>query len=226
VNAKNIVAALAEIRLPNVFNPYADRCATHDLATAPAVRRNNLASYLNAIAELGADSMWMGRDLGYRGGRRTGLAFTDESHLSDFALRYPGSAPKRATRGPAVAERTATEIWGAIRAVPQAPLLWNVFPFHPHDAIDEMTNRRYSASELKRVDHLNRELVSWLKIKRIVCIGQDAAKYASSFGVNLECIRHPSYGGVSDFRAGVERLYGPVLGRPPQSNLFESAILP
>jgi uroporphyrinogen-III synthase len=74
-----------------------------------------------------------------------------------------------------------------------------------------MTNRRFSAGELQEVDALNRELVRWLKIGRIVCIGQDAAKYAATFGIEVECIRHPSYGGVKDFRAGIQRLYRIVL---------------
>jgi len=35
--------------------------------------------------ELGSNTIWMGRDLGYRGGRRTGLALTDEAHLPLFS---------------------------------------------------------------------------------------------------------------------------------------------
>jgi hypothetical protein len=32
--------------------------------------------------------MWFGRDLGYRGGRCTGLAFTDEAHLPALRLTF------------------------------------------------------------------------------------------------------------------------------------------
>jgi len=71
------VKALAEFSLDNVFNPYADTCSVHDRAGAAASRRKNLRSYLQAVSDLGADTIWMGRDLRYRGGRRTGLALTD-----------------------------------------------------------------------------------------------------------------------------------------------------
>ena len=57
------------------------------------------------------------------------------------------------------------------------------------------------------MDELNSELFSWLRISKIIAIGQDAAHYASRFGLPVETIRHPSYGGVRDFRAGMARLY-------------------
>lgn len=208
MNAKNFVKKLSEISLSNVFNPYSDRCAMFDLPNAASVRRKNLISYLTAIETSEVNIIWMGRDLGYRGGRRTGLALTDESHLSDMVKCYPGSNINKATTGPIVAERTAKEIWAAIRVIPLPPLLWNVFPFHPHKPDQPFTNRKFSTRELGVVDDLNRTLIEWLKIDTIVGIGQDAAKYAAEFGVIVECIRHPSYGGTREFRTGVERVYG------------------
>jgi hypothetical protein len=222
VNAKTFVAALAAIKLPNVFNPYSDICSIYDIAKASKVRCRNLVTYLRAIEQLESDTIWMGRDLGYRGGRRTGLALTDESHLPALEDCYPGSRPVRATIGPAIAERTATEIWAMIRQLPVPPLLWNVFPFHPHEPEEQLSNRRFTARELDAVDELNRELVEWLGIRRIICIGQDAAKYAETFDVEVECVRHPSYGGVKDFRSGVQNLYAHVMcaTSAPQHALF------
>ncbi|WP_082150829.1 uracil-DNA glycosylase [Chromobacterium sp. LK1] len=208
---RSFVAALSEIGLEGVFNPYRNRCEVHDLADAPAVRRRNLRTYLTAIEQLGVDTIWMGRDLGYRGGRRTGLALTDERRLDAVALSYPGAAPNKATKGPVVAERTAAEIWAILERLDQLPLLWNVFPLHPHEADNPLTNRKFTAKELAAVSELNHALFKWLGIRRIICIGQDAANYAKSFGINVECVRHPSYGGIADFRRGMKEIYGDSL---------------
>jgi hypothetical protein len=204
----SFVKELAAISLNNVFNPYADVCAVHDRATAAASRRKNLRSYLSAAEFLGVDTIWMGRDLGYRGGRRTGLALTDEYHLPEMAKLFPGCESAQATHGPAVAERTAAEIWAMIRVLEVPPLLWNVFPLHPHEPGNPFTNRRFSVRELAEVDGLNAALIEWLGIKRIIGIGQDAVSYAARFDVEVISIRHPSYGGTTEFRAGMQRHYG------------------
>lgn len=203
----SFVKALACLSLDNVFNPYADTCPVYDRADAASFRRTNLRTYLAASAKIGVDTIWMGRDLGYRGGRRTGLALTDEFHLSEMARLYPGCTSRQATKGPVLAERTAAEIWRVLKVIDMPPLLWNVFPFHPHEAQKPFTNRRFTSKELAQVADLNCSLIKWLGVRRIVAIGQDAASYAAAFGVEVVTIRHPSYGGVRDFRDGMRRVY-------------------
>lgn len=204
---EKLVASLADIRMPNVFNPYADFCAVHDRPDAAKARRANLTAFLKAARALKVDTIWMGRDLGYRGGRRTGLALTDERHLSAFAKLYSSSQVVQATVGPAVAERTAAEIWSAIGGLKLPPFLWNVFPFHPFEPGNPFSNRRFTAKELAAVHPINQALIDWLGICRIVAIGQDAAHYSTAFGVEVLAVRHPSYGGVTDFRQGIQALY-------------------
>ena len=202
-----LVSKLASIRLDSVFNPYADVCPFFDRHDAPIARRHNLVRYIEAAAKMKVDTIWMGRDLGHKGGRRTGIALTDEYHLRELAKLYPGSSSDQATKGPALSERTASEIWMALRNLAVPPFLWNVFPFHPHESTDPLTNRRFTAKELVTVDGLNNELFSWLGIRRIVAIGQDAARYASGYGVPVVAVRHPSYGGIRDFRLGIQEAY-------------------
>jgi len=152
--------------------------------------------------------MWMGRDLGYRGGRRTGVALTDEAHLSELGTLYGIAQPERSTVGPVMAERTATEIWSVLRQISAPPMLWNVFPFHPYVDGDELTNRKFTAHEFAVASELNVQLIRLLRIERIVAIGQDAAIYASKLGVEVDQVRHPSYGGTADFREGMSRIHG------------------
>ena len=56
-----------------------------------------------------SNSIWIARDLGYRGGRRTGLALTDDVHISAHAKRWDVSV-ERPTKGAPIAERTAAVI--------------------------------------------------------------------------------------------------------------------
>ena len=83
---------LSGLKLEDSFNPYADRCDIHDLADAPQYRTQALLNILETAASVEIDSLWIGRDLGYRGGRRTGLAFTDDLHFSTHASRWCHSA--------------------------------------------------------------------------------------------------------------------------------------
>lgn len=208
MNPSSFANSLAEIALKNVFNPYANICSIYDKEDAAVIRCQNLSSYLAAAQALGVDTIWMGRDLGYRGGRRTGLAFTDEYHLLKVPKLFPGALLSKATHGTAVSERTAAEIWTALPMAPRPPLFWNVFPFHPHECGNPLTNRRFTRKELAEVDDLNAWLITCLDIKSIISIGQDAAQYANRFGISVRVIRHPSYGGAIDFRRGIASVYG------------------
>ena len=227
MNANIFVQELSNISLDNVFNPYSDTCPDFDKKDAASIRRKNLRSYLTALHEAGVDTIWMGRDLGYRGGRRTGLALTDEYHLKTLEGLFPGFVFCRATKGPAVAERTAAEIWAALPYTSIPPLFWNVFPFHPHEQDSHLSNRRFTKKELSQVEDLNASLVEWLDIKRVISIGQDALQYAKKFGVAVQAVRHPSYGGTADFRRGIAEVYGVDVRKfsasSQQKNLFLSS---
>lgn len=221
---KGFVAELAAVSLPNVFNPYSDKCPFHDRTNAAALRRRNLRGYLEALERIGTDTVWMGRDLGYRGGRRTGLALTDEARLAYMGRVFPGTTPVKATHGELVAERTAAEVWAILAQVSNPPLLWNVFPFHPHEDGEPLSNRKFSSTELRQVIDINVELLSWLGIKRVVALGQDAADYAGAMRYAVIKVRHPSYGGTAEFRRGLRDLYGlpalpPARGSSDQAHL-------
>jgi hypothetical protein len=205
---EQFVQVLQDASFENVFNPYSDRCERYDTEDAPEKRRKGLLALLTAAGEVSVDSLWLGRDLGHRGGRRTGLALTDDVHVADHAARW-GVGIERATSGPMMAERTAAEIWKVIVQISDPIFLWNVFPFHPYKRHQPLTNRPHNSKEKKAGEELLSELICMLKPRRLIAIGNDAADTAARLLDRRRIIhvRHPSYGGQRAFQAQIETLY-------------------
>lgn len=205
------VEAVSSLRFEDCFNPYSDRCKVHDRRDAPRRRAAALSALLRCATEKPVDAIWIGRDLGYRGGRRTGLALTDDVHLHQHAKRWNVElAPELPTVGSAVAERTAAVIWGMLEHIDARIFLWNVFPLHPHETGDPFTNRQHNAHERRAGEELLQQLIVMLRPSRIVAIGNDAAAAAQRITDNVPviCVRHPSYGGQTQFQEQISELYG------------------
>jgi hypothetical protein len=204
MNPKTFVEMLADVRLPLVFNPYSDICPIYDRADAPERRRDNLEQFVRAAMDSRDVSVWIGRDLGYRGGRRTGIALTDEIHLDRLADVYPGNLLfRKATHGPMVTERTASVFWEMIGRLRTTVFTWNVFPFHPHLDDQPLTNRCHTRRERSQVAPILEELVRLIEPSQLIAIGNDAAAGLEDLGLRCLKVRHPSYGGIAEFRAGV-----------------------
>lgn len=209
----SLAAGLATLHLPSVFNPYCDRCPIHDQPDAARTRRLNLTRYLEAALAAGVDTLWIARDLGYRGGRRTGIPLTDEVHLRHASALLGDPVLTRATLGPIVAERTAAVIWRVLQFTGEPVVPWNVFPFHPHEAGKPFSNRCHSRTEREARWHLLMAVVEMVRPKRIVAIGRDAANALADLPLPLHVVRHPSYGGQVEFEAGISAIYGNKHGR-------------
>lgn len=217
---RSFATALANTHLPSVFNPYRDCCPIHDRADAPRVRKRNLMQCLEAALDARVDTIWIARDLGYRGGRRTGVPLTDEVHLPSASILLGGITLDRATRGPIVAERTAAIVWSVLARIGAPVFLWNVFPLHPHEAGDPMSNRCHSRAERDATWPLLIALIAMIAPRRIVAIGRDASLALAGIDIPLTTVRHPSYGGQAEFVTGVCALYG-LAEMPPDSETLE-----
>jgi hypothetical protein len=208
MKAEHFIDELMGLQFDNTFNPYSDCCEIHDYANAPARRRAVLKQMLHAANRVEVDSIWIGRDLGYRGGRRTGLALTDDVHLLNHLSRWSVKC-KKITKGQAVSERTAAVIWSILENIASPVFLWNVFPLHPFEPGLPFSNRAHNSKERKAGEELLELLIDYLKPKRLIAIGNDAERAALKFSANYEVVkvRHPSYGGQNIFLEQMRNLY-------------------
>lgn len=197
------------ISTPNVFNPYNSTCPEFDQENAAAVRFALLSETLLAACRTGVSAIWIGRDLGYRGGRRTGLALTDDINIRAHLERWGVEVPEPYVRGRIVVERTASIIWRELGLLDEKIFLWNVFPFHPHYADRPMSNRAHTSKEREIGEGLLSWLIKLLRPSQLVAIGNDARKSAERCALSAKVcpVRHPSYGGQSDFVRGVRSIY-------------------
>ena len=208
MNLAQFVAALSDLNFENTFNPYSNRCPVHDLGGAPQQRLQTLLAMLETATGQNIDSIWIGRDLGYRGGRRTGLAFTDDVHIHEHAERWELSF-ERPTKGEPVAERSASVIWQVLSQIEAPIFLWNVFPLHPHESGNPFSNRSHNSRERRAGEEILVELLRLLRPRRLIAIGNNAARTVLRLTDQREVVqvRHPSYGGQKQFYAQMHELY-------------------
>ena len=216
MNPANFVEKLRKLRwLDNRFNPYSSRCPDYDLDDAPQRRSRILESLLTVALNRDVESVWIGQALGRRGGRRTGLALTDDVHFDEHLDRW-GLSWERPTRGPMVKEQSATAVWEILSQIEVPVFLWNVFPLHPHEPYNPCRNRALKAAERKCGEEFLAELVFSLRPRRLIALGNDAFKSAHRI---YPCNRvfmahHPSPaspGGRTKFLRCMKELYPGLL---------------
>ncbi|MYN41892.1 uracil-DNA glycosylase [Duganella sp. FT109W] len=220
MKSNEFINSLASLSVANTFNPYSEVCEKFDIKNADKTRKKILHLLLKKAEYSEVDSLWIGRDLGHRGGRRTGLALTDDVNVKSHTQRW-GIEYEPVTIGPPVTERTAAVIWSVLNQIPEKIFLWNVFPLHPFEPHDPFTNRSHNSAERKIGEEILANLISVIKPKRLIAIGNDAASSAMKVGGNIEIlkIRHPSYGGQNIFLSQILEIYG-VSPPEKQCNLF------
>ena len=200
VNPNQLIDQLAGLKIDGTFNPYAECCTKYDRPNAPEIRRKQLVQILKSARHLDIDSMWIGRDLGYRGGRRTGLAFTDDRHLQLHGERW-GVKLSRPTKGSEVAERTASVLWQVLNPCQKPVFLWNIFPLHPFKGDNPFSNRAHNGKERRIGTEILVELIDLLQPDKLLPIGNDAARVVEKISGPRKVVkvRHPSYGGQRKF---------------------------
>src|SRR3990167_7893633 len=128
-------------------------CANQYAGPLGLRRLHNLMRYVDAVRAAGGPSaLLVGEAAGYRGCAVTGIPFTSRAvlqrALGRWSLFGPGFDASDDLGAPS-GETSATVVWRTlVEWFDRPPLLWNVFPFHPHVAGDPQTNRAPATSEI------------------------------------------------------------------------------
>lgn len=181
--------------MPNVVNFYAG-----DEALA-VIRQENLRRYGEWLVSQRPQVLLLGEAVGYRGGRLTGIPFVSEQILLTHALFGVERGYCKTAEWPTICrEATATMMWQTLDACAVYPALWNVFPFHPHQAGQLASNRRPTRTELACGEQFVRGWLALLPIQTVVAVGKTADQVLQRWGIKHETVRHPSHGGKEPFQ--------------------------
>jgi uracil-DNA glycosylase len=150
----------------------------------------------------------VGEAPGYRGCRLTGVPFTSEhillSGLEPLGLFGEARGYRKTNEFEKPwKEASARIIWDTLVTTSSIPLIWNAFPFHPFKLGDEKSNRKPTTTEIIKGQDFLHELIRLFNIKIIVAVGNTANSSLKSMGIACEKVRHPSYGGKTQFTSGI-----------------------
>jgi hypothetical protein len=191
----------------NAFNPYADHNPEVDRKDAVAIRRTNLAGYLEACAPR-PRLFLLAEAPGPWGCRFSGVPITSEAQLLDPAFPIPGkqSSLKETPYG----EYSATIFWKLMTDVFPDCVIWNACPLHPYKPGQPFTIRAPKVCELRRYAPLTAALIRIFQPERVLAVGRKAERTLKDTGISATYVRHPSQGGANLFRAGVTQALSEV----------------
>lgn len=176
-----------------------------------AMRRRNLALYLEQLADRRPTTLLVGEAPSYRGMRITGVPFTNaailQQGISHFGLLGSANGYSVPDDLPAVAaEPTATVLWRALVELDFLPVLWSAYPLHPHRPDDPLSNRKPSVAEAAEWSWSWHALIELFAITSVVAVGNVAHDTLERNGVAAPRVRHPSHGGKVLFTQGLREL--------------------
>lgn len=163
------------------------------------IRRHNLKEYLALTKRQKPDVMLLGEAPGYRGCRLTGIPFTCERNIADTKYFKNGNFKTINDADNLESEVSASVVWNEISTCKRDTLIWNIFPFHPHENNNIKTNRTPNSKELKEGKEILIELLTLFEIKKIIAIGRKSESQIRNLGFNYAYVRHPARGGAKVF---------------------------
>jgi hypothetical protein len=172
-----------------VFNPWTQRDELNDSSlNGPSDRLERLCSHLSTRAA----RILIGEAAGYQGCHVSGIPFTSERVIMTGAIpRVSCHGQRLSLRTRPWSEPSATTVWKTLHGlgIETDTILWNAYPWHPHQPGNPHSNRTPS-----RVERVAGMPVLEALLRALAQIGRQAIP-----------LRHPSMGGAVLFHQGLRR---------------------
>lgn len=193
---------LAALRVDGCHNPWGESNIDDAVGNGPEARLERLRRHFSVQPRL----VLVGEAPGYQGCRSTGVAFSSEALMLEGAVPRCDAGTRLSTRVRPWREPSATVVWSSLYLAGLAECCWltNAFPLHPYGK-GALTNRAPKARERAiGLDWLV-ELLGFAGDALVGAVGQQAGDSLEKAGIGHVRLRHPAYGGASEFRKGVLR---------------------
>ncbi|MAT97254.1 MAG: uracil-DNA glycosylase [Anaerolineaceae bacterium] len=174
-----------------------------------AARRHNLQTYLELMVQQQPKLLLVAEAPGYRGCRLTGIPFASPHILAGLGKRLQQTTDpfQPAAEWPHIQrEASATIVWRTVGSWQPFPLLWNVFPFHPHQPGKPQSNRTPISGEIELGRPFLTHLHHLFPRTKLVAVGKKAANALAKWEMAFTAVRHPSHGGAKQFQAALQKL--------------------
>lgn len=205
------------------FNAWRDFDPANDRdQKAPEHRLSHLTRYMCERIDA-AKYLLVAEAPGFCGAKFSGCAMTSERALIEAAqsmfdkdIHFGGEKFRTSkvtlASGDSIprgsVERTATVVWDTMLKLCGSHdfVLWNGFAWHPHPKGDMLDNRAPTAKELEQGAEALGAFLEAFPGRDVIAVGGKAVSALTALGVRHAAVRHPSYGGVPEFRSGMGRI--------------------
>jgi len=170
---------------------------------------NNLKQYFLYLLRYNPHILLIGEAPGYKGCKLTGIPFTSGNIIRNSEHKIFKEIGNGIVLHKIISENTATILWDFLYTNKIIPILWNAFPFHPHQNGILESNRKPNMTEIEEGKIFLKIVYDLFKPTKLCSLGRVGETILNELfpREKIIYIRHPSYGGEKDFIKGMQNLY-------------------
>ncbi|MBT3785925.1 uracil-DNA glycosylase [bacterium] len=181
-----------------VCNPYLD-----------LYKLENLKKYLDLLRVQNPPILLVGEAPGHRGCKLTGIPFTSPHLIQTSAHPVMQSLRSEVILRTTESEQSARVVYDYLINQRLGAVLWNAFPFHPHQKGNPDSNRKPLGKELKEGQRFLKLIVEIFKPGVFIGVGRlgETSLRETISKQEVHYVRHPSRGGKVNFMKGMNKIF-------------------